>query len=157
VSGPEDLRVGDAERTRVTESLHDHFAQGRLTRDELEERLDATLTARTVGDLRRVTRDLPIPEAAGGPDRTITPARHRRPRPPFFALGLIAFLAIASLISGPGWALLGVLKVIFLIWLVMAVLGIMRVRSRHRRHWHHWQQWHRHGWYGPPRGHPWRW
>jgi hypothetical protein len=29
VSSPDDLRIGDAERTRVTEALHDHFAQGR--------------------------------------------------------------------------------------------------------------------------------
>lgn len=54
-----ELRVGDAERDEVTEALHEHFAQGRLTRDELDERLTATLSARTVGDLRKVTRDLP--------------------------------------------------------------------------------------------------
>jgi hypothetical protein len=55
----EQLRVGDAERDEVTTALHEHFAQGRLTRDELDERLTATLSARTVGDLREVTRDLP--------------------------------------------------------------------------------------------------
>jgi uncharacterized membrane protein len=55
----EQLRVGDAERDEVTTALHEHFAQGRLTRDELDERLTATLSARTVGDLRAVTRDLP--------------------------------------------------------------------------------------------------
>jgi hypothetical protein len=54
-----ELRVGDAERDEVTAALHEHFAQGRLTRDELDERLTATLSARTVGDLRKVTRDLP--------------------------------------------------------------------------------------------------
>jgi uncharacterized membrane protein len=53
------LRVGDAERDEVTSALHEHFAQGRLTRNELDERLTATLSARTVGDLRNVTRDLP--------------------------------------------------------------------------------------------------
>lgn len=55
----EQLRVGDAERDEVTTALHEHFAQGRLTREELDERLTAALSARTVGDLRAITRDLP--------------------------------------------------------------------------------------------------
>jgi hypothetical protein len=55
----EELRVGDAERDEVTTALHEHFAQGRLTREELDERLTAALSARTVGDLREITRDLP--------------------------------------------------------------------------------------------------
>jgi hypothetical protein len=58
------LRVGDAERDEVTTALHEHFVRGRLTREELDERLEATLSARTVGDLRKVTRDLPDPGVA---------------------------------------------------------------------------------------------
>ena len=65
-----ELRVGDAERDEVTTALHEHFAQGRLTREELDERLAATLSARTVGDLRAVTRDLP------GPAPSRPPAEH---------------------------------------------------------------------------------
>ncbi|WP_185949361.1 DUF1707 domain-containing protein [Microbispora sp. KK1-11] len=53
------LRIGDRERDEVTRLLHDAFAQGRITREELDERLDATLSARTAEDLRRVTADLP--------------------------------------------------------------------------------------------------
>lgn len=55
----DDLRVGDAERDEVASALHEHFAQGRLTREELDERLSTALSAKTVGDLREVTRDLP--------------------------------------------------------------------------------------------------
>lgn len=62
-----ELRVGDAERDEVTSALHEHFAAGRLTRDELDERLTATLSAKTVGDLRAVTRDLPGPAADRAP------------------------------------------------------------------------------------------
>jgi Flp pilus assembly protein TadB len=166
VSGPDDLRVGDAERTRVTEALHDHFAQGRLTQDELEERLDATLAAKTAGDLRQVTHDLPSGDPVAGPvPRTVPQPGFRRPRMPFFALFLVAFLVVAALTGGPWGALAGVIKVILIAWLVMAVLGVMRLRRLHRR-WH--RQWGRHGWgpghppwgggpwgYGPPRGH-WR-
>jgi hypothetical protein len=65
-----ELRVGDAERDEVTTALHEHFAQGRLTRDELDERLTTTLSAKTVGDLRAVTRDLP------GPAPSRLPAEH---------------------------------------------------------------------------------
>jgi hypothetical protein len=65
MASPEDLRIGDRERDEVTGLLHDAFAQGRITREELDERLDATLSARTTGDLRRVTADLPGPEGTG--------------------------------------------------------------------------------------------
>ena len=53
------LRAGDADRDRVADSLREHFAAGRLTQDELQERLDATYAARTFGDLDPVLADLP--------------------------------------------------------------------------------------------------
>jgi DNA-binding transcriptional ArsR family regulator len=52
-------RVGDADRETAAAALGEHFAQGRLTLDELNARLDATLTARTHGELSQVARDLP--------------------------------------------------------------------------------------------------
>jgi hypothetical protein len=54
-----DVRVGDADRDAAAAALGEHFAQGRLTLDELDARLDATLTATTHGELSRATRDLP--------------------------------------------------------------------------------------------------
>ena len=53
------IRVSDRDRELATVRLRDSFAQGRLTREELDERITAALNARTVGDLRRVTADLP--------------------------------------------------------------------------------------------------
>ena len=53
------LRIGDAERDAVMLALREHFALGRLDRDELEQRLEATLTAKTTGNLRKITEDLP--------------------------------------------------------------------------------------------------
>jgi DNA-binding PadR family transcriptional regulator len=53
------IRVSDRDREHATARLRDSFAQGRLTREELDERITAALNARTVGDLRRVTADLP--------------------------------------------------------------------------------------------------
>src|SRR5262245_53514330 len=112
------MRVGDAERTRVTEALHDHFAQGRLTRDELDERLDATLSAKTFGELRKITRDLPgtAPVAdPASPSRAAAPHWHG-PRLPFLPLLVGAFVVIAVLSGGVMGAMFGVIKVIFLIW-----------------------------------------
>jgi hypothetical protein len=66
MSGPEQMRIGDAERDAVTTALHEHFAQGRLDRDELDERLEAALAAKTAGDLRPILHDLPhLPELPG--------------------------------------------------------------------------------------------
>ncbi|WP_336205810.1 DUF1707 SHOCT-like domain-containing protein [Nonomuraea sp. LPB2021202275-12-8] len=55
----DDLRIGDAEREQTMASLREHFAQGRLTHEELDQRLDQALAARTGRDLAQVTADLP--------------------------------------------------------------------------------------------------
>jgi Domain of unknown function (DUF1707) len=61
------LRIGDAEREAVAAELREHFAQGRLTQEELSQRLDATFAAKTQGDLERITSDLPHARSYGGP------------------------------------------------------------------------------------------
>ena len=53
------IRVSDADRDRVTARLREHFAEGRLTSDELDERISAALNAKTFGDLRPLMADLP--------------------------------------------------------------------------------------------------
>lgn len=63
----EHIRVSDADRERVVERLHEHFAAGRLTSDELDGRVSAALSAKTVGDLRPILTDLPEPELTGTP------------------------------------------------------------------------------------------
>ncbi|GAA2204086.1 DUF1707 domain-containing protein [Nonomuraea monospora] len=59
-----DLRIGDAEREQTMAALREHFAQGRLTHEELDERLDTALAAKTARDLAQVTADLPGQEPA---------------------------------------------------------------------------------------------
>jgi hypothetical protein len=53
------MRVGDAERNAAAESLREHYAAGRLTMEEFQERLDATFAAKTDLDLDKLTEDLP--------------------------------------------------------------------------------------------------
>ena len=60
------MRAGDADRDAAAAALGEHFAQGRLTLDELNARLDATLTAVTHGELSQAVRDLPDLAASGG-------------------------------------------------------------------------------------------
>jgi hypothetical protein len=105
VSEPdESLRVSDAERDVTLRKLGDHAAVGRLTLDELEERSGQALTAKTRGELAKLTSDLPA--QAGGAIQaqqagTRKPVRwmvaimsgsHRRGR--FRAVGSINAIAI---------------------------------------------------------------
>ena len=53
------MRASDDDRDRVVEMLRDHAAAGRLTTDELEERTDVALAARTDDQLAVVLADLP--------------------------------------------------------------------------------------------------
>jgi hypothetical protein len=62
------VRVGDADRDAVAAQLREHYADGRLTLDELNERLDHTFAAKTTADLEAVLRDLPhVPRPVGAP------------------------------------------------------------------------------------------
>jgi hypothetical protein len=61
------LRIGDAEREAVAAELREHFAHGRLTLEEFNQRLDAAFAAKTQADLSRITRDLPHVRSGGAP------------------------------------------------------------------------------------------
>ncbi|MFF2011129.1 DUF1707 domain-containing protein [Streptomyces sp. NPDC058195] len=61
------MRASDAERERVAETLREAVAEGRLEMAEFEQRLEATYTARTHGELEPLVRDLPAPGAAVAP------------------------------------------------------------------------------------------
>lgn len=58
--GPDQLRISDQERHAVAEVLRDAAGEGRITLEELEERLEATYAARTYADLVPLTADLPL-------------------------------------------------------------------------------------------------
>lgn len=63
------LRASDADRDKVATVLSTAYAEGRITREEHDERLDAVLRAKTFDDLVPLTSDLvPLP-----PSRPPTP------------------------------------------------------------------------------------
>ncbi len=80
VPEPGNLRASDADRERVADILREAAGDGRLTMEELDERLDAVYAAKTYAELEPITRDLPAagtahvpapaPAPAGAPDRT---------------------------------------------------------------------------------------
>jgi hypothetical protein len=53
------VRASDADRDRAIEALGGARAEGRLSPEEYSERSEAALAARTLGDLGRLTADLP--------------------------------------------------------------------------------------------------
>jgi hypothetical protein len=56
-----EVRASDADRDRVLDVLRAAAADGRLTADELDERVGAALTSRTLGELAGLTADLAAP------------------------------------------------------------------------------------------------
>ncbi|MBU6530769.1 DUF1707 domain-containing protein [Streptomyces sp. NPDC057245] len=67
-----ELRASDADRERVAEVLRDALAEGRLDMAEFEQRLDATYSARTYGELAPITRDLPVGGGSVAPEVSMT-------------------------------------------------------------------------------------
>lgn len=53
------MRVSDGERDVMAAELREHYAAGRLTTEELNERLDRAFAATTRGDLTALRHDLP--------------------------------------------------------------------------------------------------
>jgi hypothetical protein len=59
ISGAPPVRASDAERDQAAEILRAGYADGRLSRAELDERLTAAYAAKTRADLHDLTSDLP--------------------------------------------------------------------------------------------------
>jgi hypothetical protein len=56
---PPRIRASDADRDRVAAVLGVHYAAGRLSADEFDERVNAAMAARTLDQLDRLLADLP--------------------------------------------------------------------------------------------------
>lgn len=70
-SPPPEIRVADSDRELAAERLRAAVADGRLELAELDERLEAAYTAKTAGELDRITVDLPAVRAAETEDRVL--------------------------------------------------------------------------------------
>jgi hypothetical protein len=106
------LRASDADREHIAERLRTAAAEGRLVAAELEERIEAALTARTYGQLDALVGDLP-------PERAEVPRSRRSVylKRPAIALGVavlvlavlaaIALIITGTILAGGAWLFLG--------------------------------------------------
>jgi Domain of unknown function (DUF1707)/2TM domain len=106
-----ELLASDADRDRVAERLRAAAAEGRLTPDELEERLETAFSARTDAELEPLVADLPAAvyaEAGGdGGRRRRWDSDHVRAY-----LGVSLMLVVIWALTGAGyfwpiWPMLG--------------------------------------------------
>jgi hypothetical protein len=138
------IRASDADREAVVATLREAYMAGRLNLDEFDERMTSAYAAKTWGDLRELTADLPVQPVLGSdlPGRQPSPssspvlASHppraepelaQEPRPP---VGPTRRSPVAILIPVAVWTLL-VLHgsvgpgVVFLLIAVFALASIM--------------------------------
>ncbi|MDX6325765.1 MAG: hypothetical protein QOK15_2119 [Nocardioidaceae bacterium] len=115
-SRSDELRIGDAEREAAVSVLGDHYAAGRITHEEFDQRSSLAYAARTNADLWPLFRDLPA--IGAGPSGAIhrrvrgvsavpaAPVGPRRgPWPPFIPPLLLVVLALV-LLAGLPWPVL---------------------------------------------------
>lgn len=88
-----DMRVGDAERSEMADSLSKHYADGRLDEEEFNDRLQRAMSAKTRGDLAGLLADLPPATPPPAPDPEVF---HRRSRFALVALAVFLFFVAAS-------------------------------------------------------------
>jgi hypothetical protein len=85
-----EMRIGDAEREAAVAALGEHYAAGRLTKDEFDERSERAYAARTTAELHPLFGDLP-----GATTRSSAgPARSARAHPGWRARGWLAPVAM---------------------------------------------------------------
>ncbi len=136
--GRPELRISDEEREAAVGALGEHYAAGRLTKDEYDERAAVAFQARTASALRPLFVDLPGPHpfaaaprtgaprfgapgfgASGGPMRPpVAPGRRPGFRMPFMPLFLV-LIGLSILFGTP--------------WLIFIGLGALWFARMHRR------------------------
>jgi hypothetical protein len=143
---PGDLRVSDADRDLALAELSEHFQAGRLTADEMQERTDQALRARTGKELSAIMADLPVVR----PGATVAPVSKEPERRRFHwtpaATAVLAGVITAAVITGAVLSSPGHHTFVFPIWLVVAAFFVLR-RIGHgggHHHDHHQQHLDRH-------------
>ncbi|MGH8825184.1 MAG: DUF1707 SHOCT-like domain-containing protein [Jiangellaceae bacterium] len=137
MTGPVAMRIGDADRDRAVAALGDHYAAGRLTAEEFDDRSSKAWQARTAEDLAPLFADLP--DSGGGPEPTPRArpgfARHhprvgagRRP-PLVFLPVVLLVLAVVVIVALP-WPLI----ILFWWWALGSLFRFAHGRGSGRRH-----------------------
>ncbi len=147
MAGRAALRASDADRDHVAERLRRAAVEGRLRIEELEQRLESALSARTYGELDSLLRDLP--------GRRLAPAP--RPRSRALARGALGITLGLALGVAVAVAVLFVVTGVFAGWLIWIAAGWFlfgRRRAARFGRARHWRSLSGCGWGArPPRRH----
>ncbi|MEU8384763.1 DUF1707 domain-containing protein [Streptosporangium sp. NPDC048865] len=109
------MRASDGDRDKIASVLREHYAQGRLTTEEFDERLEQLYTSKTYGELAVLTSDLPDVDLRRLPETpSRAPERSRASeRKGAQDKGLAAAWAAWATVSGINW----------MIWLIVGITG----------------------------------
>jgi Domain of unknown function (DUF1707) len=124
---PEDpsLRASDEQRERAAQDIREHFAAGRLSEDELSDRVQAAYSARTERDLQRLLADLPKLPASPAQQKAELVQRRRQLQRRMVqeAGGGLGLFALCTVI----WATSGASGQFWPIWvLVVCLIPLLR-------------------------------
>jgi hypothetical protein len=119
-----ELRVGDAERDAAVAALGEHYAAGRLTKEEYDERADLAWQARTRSQLVPLFADLPRPPAAPRPAPAPAGRPHPHGRRGWSAPAVLLVVLVAFLLVG---------KPFLLVAIIAGVLFFRHQHAPHRR------------------------
>jgi hypothetical protein len=142
-----EMRASDADRERVVSAMQEQVGLGRLTLEEFEERSTVAYTAKTVGELRKLTRDLPIepfPEPVrpfGAPQVAWSSPYYprtqqgqqvtlRRPNPwLLIPLAFISLMIVGNIVGAVLWGAGVVFPVFILAFVALRLAGLSRRRG----------------------------
>ena len=124
------MRASDADRDQVAERLRNACMEGRITAEELDDRLRVALSARTYSELEGVVKDLPRPirparrrssagVALAGAGSALAFARAR----PFVAVAIIVPLVVVTM---------AILTGVFAVWAIWWIVGWWLFGARRR-------------------------
>jgi hypothetical protein len=146
------IRASDSDREVVVGALRDAYTAGRITMEEFDERTSAAYAAKTWGDLRKLTADLPVQPILGSdvpgrrlpsaglatgqpeelpshPPRANLPpsrARGRRRHPAAILIPLVVWVLIAVRSTTPNGD--GTVLAVITIALVVGLIAALRRR-----------------------------
>ncbi|MBO0820509.1 MAG: DUF1707 domain-containing protein [Nocardiopsaceae bacterium] len=135
------MRVSDAERAEVADLLGRHYSDGRLDKQEFDERVSRAMGAKTRGDLDGLFDDLPDLDAPGdagrGPGREgqkrpdgLTARQHRAARRRGGRSHPVLIVALAVILASIVWH--GLHIFFFVPWFAIGVLILAVVYANRR-------------------------
>ena len=113
-----EVRIGDAEREAAVAALGEHYAAGRLTKEEYDERAGIAWSAKTNSALWPLFADLPRPLAAPRPARPAVQARSSSEHWAWWLMSCVVllFLGIVAVKLLTHFWLLPLLGLLWLFW-----------------------------------------